>query len=520
MSGIDQLLSLAASQGANELRLAVEQEPQMFANGIRKRLTMAVTSEFALRHLVAELLTPERESQLREHCRLAMDHELPKVGRFRATFSDEGPGTLRILFLLLVTAGSAGAPEQPRRAAPTQVNPAPQPPTEDVPEAARFSSTAMAESSSSAIVTTPAVGTNSGTVANDQDAICPTEAFTELVRQAYQRRASDIHLTDMEAPCLRVDGRLLRLATDADQSISAYFSLTPELRRRLDAGSSADFGIDIPQAGRLRVSLFRSEGGLAAAVRLLPGEAPELAELNLPVPIADLVELSHGLVLVCGATGSGKSTTLAALAKEAMRRRSILLTTLEDPIEYSLTAPSHSIVRRRQVGRDVTSFRSGLRDALRADPDVILVGELRDADTIQLALTAAETGHLVLASMHSGGAASAIERIVDAYPSDTRTQIRVQLADALRAVLAQRLLPRADGNGRVPVLELLRVTSAVGNVIREGRTSQLATILQAGKREGMLSLDRCLADYVQSGLISLKQAQAEANEPGSLLIGR
>jgi twitching motility protein PilT len=234
------------------------------------------------------------------------------------------------------------------------------------------------------------------------------------------------------------------------------------------------------------------------------------------MPIDDLVSLSHGLVLVCGATGSGKSTTLAALAKHALDARSIVLVTLEDPIEFNLTPSNHSVVRRRQVGRDVPSFRCGLRDALRADPDVILVGELRDPDTIQLALTAAETGHLVLASIHSGGAASTLERIVDAYPADRRSQIRVQLADALRAVIAQKLVPRAHGTGRVPAMELLRVTHAAGNIIREGRTAQIGTLLQSGKREGMLSMDRCLADYVHGGVVSLEAAQAAAHDAESL----
>lgn len=188
---------------------------------------------------------------------------------------------------------------------------------------------------------------------------------------------------------------------------------------------------------------YATESGLAAAVRLLPSAAPSFDSLNMPVAFDDVVMLPHGLVIVCGATGSGKSTTLAALAQEAMRRRSIVLVTLEDPIEYALEAPPGSLIRGRQIGRDVASFESGLRDALREDPDVLLVGEMRDAEGISLAMTAAETGHLVLASLHSRGAASAIERIVDASAADRRAQIRVQLAESLRAVVAQRLLPRA-----------------------------------------------------------------------------
>jgi twitching motility protein PilT len=243
---------------------------------------------------------------------------------------------------------------------------------------------------------------------------------------------------------------------------------------------------------------------------------PSLASLHLPVAIDDLVELPHGLVLVCGATGSGKSTTLAALAQEALRRRSIVLTTLEDPIEHALTASDTSIVRRRQVGRDVADFATGLRDALREDPDVLLVGEMRDPETIGLALTAAETGHLVLSSLHSGSASSTIERIVDAYPPGRQGQIRVQLADSLRAVVVQRLLPRARGGGRIPALEVLRVTYAVAALVREGKTAQIANALQSGRREGMISLERCLADRVQAGDVRIEDARSACNDPASL----
>jgi twitching motility protein PilT len=234
------------------------------------------------------------------------------------------------------------------------------------------------------------------------------------------------------------------------------------------------------------------------------------------VPLQELVDLPHGLVIVCGATGSGKSTTLAALAQEALERRSIALVTLEDPIEHALVAPDSSIIRRREVGRDVSDFATGLRDALREDPDVILLGEMRDPETIGLALTAAETGHLVLSSLHSRSAASAIERIVDAYPPERQQQVRVQLADSLRAVVAQRLLPRAQGPGRVPVVEVLRVTHAVAAIVREGKTAQIATALQSGKREGMISLERCLADRVRAGEIRLEDARAAANDADSL----
>ncbi len=285
---------------------------------------------------------------------------------------------------------------------------------------------------------------------------------------------------------------------------------------RLARGLSVDLSVDVPGAGRARVHVFHTHEGLAAAVRLLPGSAPSLAALHMPVPLDDLADLPHGLVLVCGATGAGKSTTLAALAQQALQRRSIVLTTLEDPIEFGLSPSEHSLLRRREVGRDVPDFASGLRDALREDPDVLLVGEMRDPETIGLALTAAETGHLVLSSLHSRSAASAVERIVDAYPPERQTQIRVQLADALQAVVVQRLLPRARGGGRVPCVEVLRGTHAVASLIREGKTAQLHTAIQSGRREGMILLERSLADRVNAGEIRVEDARAVANEPASL----
>jgi twitching motility protein PilT len=248
----------------------------------------------------------------------------------------------------------------------------------------------------------------------------------------------------------------------------------------------------------------------------VPAHAPTFESLQMPVAFDDLVGLPHGLVIVCGATGSGKSTTLAALAQAAMRKRSVVLVTLEDPIEYALDAPEGSLLRRRQIGRDVTDFASGLRDALREDPDVLLVGEMRDPETIGLAITAAETGHLVLASLHSRGAASAVERIVDAHPEGSRSQVRVQLAESLRAIVGQRLLRRARGGGRIPAIEVLRNNHAVATLIREGRTAQIASAIQAGKREGMISLERSLADRVRAQEVTLEEARAAANDPESL----
>jgi twitching motility protein PilT len=324
-----------------------------------------------------------------------------------------------------------------------------------------------------------------------------------------------LHLCDGEPATIRVDGKLTRI-DHSPVDVASILALPRGLEARYVREQSVDFGLDVPEIGRVRVHVFHAQAGRSASLRLLPRTAPSLASLDLPIALEDLVELPHGLVLVCGASGSGKSTTLAALAQELFRKRSVLLTTLEDPIEYELVAPDTAVLRRRQIGRDVPSFAAGLRDALRQDPDVIMIGEMRDPETISLALTAAETGHLVLASLHSRSAASAVDRIIDAYPPERAEQIRAQIADSLRAVVAQRLLPRARGGGRVVALEVMRSTHAIAALIRDGKTSQLASAIQSGRREGMITLERCLADRVAAGDIRLDEARAAANDPTAL----
>lgn len=291
----------------------------------------------------------------------------------------------------------------------------------------------------------------------------------------------------------------------------------PQRLEQVRARGSMDRAFDLPGMGRVRVNVYTSEEGLCAAVRLLRREAPALAELHLPPHLEPLIDLPHGLVVACGPTGCGKSTTLAALVQHALRVRPQVLVTLEDPIEYVIRPMrACGLVRQREVGTHVRDFATGLRDALREDPDILLVGEMRDPETISLALTAAETGHLVFASLHSRTAPSAVERIIDTYAPERQRQIRVQLADSLRAVIAQRLIPTADGAGRVPAVELLRITHAVANMIREGRTAQIVNALQAGANEGMLVLERSLADLVRTNRVRRETALAVANDAAAL----
>ena len=497
MARVDSLLSILAQQGANELRLGSDKEPKMLAFGAAKRLSIPTTPEDTLRELLGEILTPEREHTLKAHGRIEVGYEAAGLGVFQVKLSLR-PGGFDVVFLREGRRASAAA------------SPAPVPASAPTPAVAFAPPGAVPVlAPAPAPPPAPTLSSMSAPSSPPPPDEPPTPALQRLLAAAFAMRASDLHLTDGQPPLVRVDGALRRLADEA-------VDLAATVGASLIHGFSGDAGLDIPGMGRARLHVFRTSEGLAAAVRLLPPAAPTLASLHLPVPLEDLVALPHGLVLVCGATGSGKSTTLAALAQEALRRRSIVLTTLEDPIEHGLVASESSLVRRRQIGRDARDFASGLRDALREDPDVLLVGEMRDPETIGLALTAAETGHLVLSSLHSGSAASAVERIVDAYPPARQSQIRVQLADSLRAVVVQRLLPRARGGGRIPALEVLRVTHAVASLIREGKAAQIATAMQSGHRDGMISLERCLANRVQAGEVRLEDAKAASNDPASL----
>ncbi len=533
MARVDSILAIVHQQGANELRMGTDREPKMFAFGTQKKLAIPKTPEDTLRDLLGDILTSERESTMRARGRIEVAYEAGGLGAFGVTLyaREKGFDVVFVKRMSTRTITGRNGPIAP---------PPPQPQPVDGAELAAFDEELpVAETRPSEVPRAAArplsalpdpilpEGPPASTVAVAMDARSP---FAQLVAAAAILKASDLHLADGEAPRVRIDGSLQRVDRDAPIDVAPILDLAIAEQERLAAAGSIDLARDVPGVGRVRLHAYRTADGLAAAIRLLPRAAPALSALHLPMALDDLVAFPHGLVIVCGATGSGKSTTLAALAQEALRRRSIVLTTLEDPIEFALSAPggsggadrgslgvgTASIVRRRQIGRDARDFASGLRDALREDPDVLLVGEMRDPETIALALTAAETGHLVLASMHSRSAASAIERIVDSYPAGRESQIRGQLADSLRAVVAQRLLPRARGGGRVPCVELLRVTHAVGALIRDGKVAQIASAMQSGKREGMLSLERCLADRVQAGEIRVEDARAVANDPASL----
>ena len=289
-------------------------------------------------------------------------------------------------------------------------------------------------------------------------------------------------------------------------------------KQQLNEHGSVDLAVEIAAgelSSRYRVNIFKQQRGVAAALRPIRRGPPSLRELNLPDHLYELVEFRNGLVLVTGPTGSGKSTTLAALVEHLNHSAERHIITLEDPIEY-LYEPERCLIHQREVGRHVESFAAGLRAALREDPDVILVGEMRDRDTISAALTAAETGHLVLSTLHSGTPWTAIDRMIDVFPADQQRQVRLQLSDVLRSIVSQHLLPSTSPPLRIPAYEMLRVTSGVASQIREDKLHQIQSSIQTGRDNGMVSLERCLAELLRGGQIDAETARAAAHDERSL----
>ncbi len=348
----------------------------------------------------------------------------------------------------------------------------------------------------------------------------------QLLIEMAQRGASDLLIVAGAPPVLRVGGRLARhgdaaLSTDDISALLAH-ALTGRVREKLETDGAVDFSLrlghtseDERRAWRFRVNVHRQRGTLAASFRALPTEVPTLSQLRLPGSLAELVKPTRGLVLVCGPTGSGKSTTLAALIGEINRAEARHVITIEDPIEYE-HRNAKSIVEQVEVGRDAPSFASALRASLRQDPDVILVGEMRDLETVATALTAAETGHLILSTLHTSDAAQAIHRIVDVFPPVQQTQIKQQLALSLNAIVVQHLIPRSDNNGRVVAVEVLLANYAVRNHIRNEKLQNLATEITLGKRQGMISLEDSLARLVQEGAITAEDARVRSARPDEL----
>jgi len=346
-------------------------------------------------------------------------------------------------------------------------------------------------------------------------------SIDELLERMVEANASDLHVTTGTPPAIRVRGEVERLEgfdalTGEETQQLLYRILSSEQQKNFELARQLDFSYSIPGLARFRVNIYFQRESIGAAFRLIPTELKTLEELGIPDSLHVLAEKPRGLVLVTGPTGSGKSTTLAAIIDEINRNRSEHILTIEDPIEF-LHRHKRCIVNQREIGPDATSFADALRAALRQDPDVILVGEMRDLETISTALTAAETGHLVFGTLHTQSAPSTIDRIIDVFPAEQQEQVRIQIANSLQGVVTQALLPTADGMGRVPALEILLPDDAVRNLIRQGKVEQIYSVMQTNTGRGMQTMEQSLADLIMRHVVAVELGLSRSSRPSQLI---
>ena len=336
----------------------------------------------------------------------------------------------------------------------------------------------------------------------------------QFLKLMVQNKASDLHITAGSPPIMRQHGELERIKFrdlgPADLQALLYEIMTPAQKQGFEETNDIDFAYELPDVARFRVNVFMQRKGMGAVLRTIPTKILSADDLGLPEGVRNLCRLNKGLVLVTGPTGSGKSTTLAAMIDLINTTKPDHILTIEDPIEF--VHPSKlGLVNQREVGSNTRNFASALRAALREDPDVILVGEMRDLETISLGISAAETGHLVFGTLHTNSAAKTVDRLINAFPADEQEQIRAMLGESLRGVVAQQLLRKADGQGRVAALEILVGTPAVGNMIREAKTHQIPSMMQTGKRDGMMMMDQSILDYLMKKVVTPEEAHAKAH---------
>jgi twitching motility protein PilT len=468
MAAIDALLGILKLKNADGLVLSSGEAPALLVGGGRTPLTMPPLGEETLALFVDELLSAELRDALATQGTVESSHRSESLGVL-AVKVKRAAG--KSVITVKTQAPSARRPpeETPRRA--------------------------------------------------DEERPAPARAdgrIAALLREAAARGASDVILSADAVPMMRLGGVLMASGATIDGGeLEGWCApLLGPRRQQLEERGSADVGHTLSDGERVRVNVFRHAGGLGAAVRLIRREVPTLAGLNLPAALTSLLDHRNGLVLIAGATGAGKSTTLAALIEHLNRTRACHVITLEDPIEYQYPR-RRAVIHQRELGAHVDSFASGLKAALREAPDVILVGELRDAATIRQALVAAETGHLVLSTIHAGSAAMAVGRIIDAFAESERAEVRQQLASTARALVTQQLVTALDG-ARLPVLELCTVNHAIASQIRDGRTHMLNTQMELGADEGMVPMDRALVELVRAGRINRQAALQAAPDRAAL----
>ncbi len=342
----------------------------------------------------------------------------------------------------------------------------------------------------------------------------------ELLLLTKEKEASDLHLNVGISPTLRIHGDVIRTSkpplTRKDAKELIYSILSDRQRALFEEKKDIDFSIEVEGISRFRVNVYMERRGIAAVFRCIQVDPPSMADLNLPDSISALLELEKGLILVTGPTGSGKSSTLAAMLRQVNETKRGHIITLEEPIEF-VHQPQNCIVSQREVYVHSESYSTALRAALREDPDYILIGEMRDLETIQMAIRAAETGHMVFSTLHTMSAAKTIDRVIDVFPAEQQSQIRIQLAESIQGIVSQTLVKKIAGDGRVAAIEMLVATSGVRNLIREGKTEQLISVLQTGARDNMQSMDQSLAKLVQQNIVGRQEAMKHALDTKTLL---
>ncbi len=491
MSAIVSLLRVMTLRDAEAITLEAGQVPSLRRRGQVEPMAMPALDE----QMLADFAGPLVAGKPLDAGPLMVSFTDPEGLIYPVTVEKTAAG-LRVVIRRPAPAKASARPAAPSAppAPKPHVAPAPPAPACVAPTAA---ASAAAASAAAHVVAAPVI--DSGDRARASERLAHLLAVP--VAMAHERGASDVVLSSGQAPRMRVDGRLenLDVTIDDHELAACVHGLATT-----GPGVSADLSLDLDGV-RVRVNAFDHLHGSAVAARLVRDHVPTLGDLGLPSELGAVVELRDGLVLVCGPTGSGKSTTLASLIDLLDQRRAAHVITLEDPIEYRFPA-RRCLIHQRELGTHIPSFAAGLRAALREAPDVILLGELRDRDTIAAALTAAETGHLVLATLHAPNAAGAIDRMIDAFPESQQRQARHQLAACLRTVITQFLLPRKDG-GRAPAIELVPVTPAVCNIMRKGDLHTLPTAIQSGRDAGMIPLERSLAKLLDTGTVAPKVVQ-------------
>ncbi|WAS93475.1 type IV pilus twitching motility protein PilT [Nannocystis punicea] len=514
MAAIDSLLKILDAQKADGLVLASERVPSLKRAGADVPLSMPKVSHEMVAMFFEDLVTPEQRQELDARKSVKVEHTF-EGQRFSGELKIDGGRYHLSLAKARVAAGTGAAKPVHQDSHPVPdlppVRAATPPPPVRPPVPGRVAPPVAAPTP---VAPEPVVEDMSEEP--DEEAQRAADELRGVLQRAHWEGAADVIFSAGLAPRVRTAGDLRELGVPASEAaILALFSkvLAPEQRARLRSAGSVDTALDLGGL-RFRANLFRQQRGLSAALRPVRDKAPTLSELGLPDDFTALVGYPAGLVLFTGPTGSGKSTTLAALVEHVNRTAAKHVVTLEDPIEHVFTSKK-SLIHQREVGRDVASFAEGLRASLREAPDIILLGEMRDPETISAALTAAETGHLVLSTLHAAGAAMAVDRIIDGFSGHQQAQVRLQLAGTLKAIVTQVLVP-VSRNERAVAFEKMLVTAAVAAQIREGRGHQIATAIQTGRADGMVSLEQSLAALVRSRKVSLEAAMSAAQDPEAL----